>query len=581
VVSEYYKLISTLDELVGDIGLLRLPSYIFEEFVFDEARRIAFETAIESLLVRENVLITGRAGVGKTALMAMVIKELFSRGYKVGYILEGAKRILNEHVEKGIILFYDDIPRMPREALRTIALYNVKGIVATAREEELDELKNKLGCPIEKVFVVVKIGKMSNANLKEILRRFARREGIDVEEGVDDILISKANNLPIYVWQAIRDLKIMGNFVLTKEFAKNIPPGMLNYVDDILWRVLDEHKDRYGLLLTLLIVSDLPKYEINSDLLVATFAECLSEIRGHEVSLEEASLNDLLGKTMRYLIKIDPYTFKLPHDSWGDVLKGKSTGLMSDEISKINTLYPRSSRLEILSRAISKVEGELLPYIGNEQRVKSFRSFVNRLGILVKELTYIGRRVSGAPVKTVELAITHDKPLYPRSLPVYKGIIENKVYWSVLGIHKRQLKKKITIKRARNRTIIEYPKSNKLRIEHTAEYKEMLINETKFSAENIIFSFTISLVMSPIVASIMRIFETSISSKIPTILLFFLVFLAMTFLIVTLLPPTKITERITIERLKVEGDEAVVDEFVNELKDFLRRKYPKIRIASQ
>jgi len=48
-----------------------------------------------------------------------------------------------------------------------------------------------------------------------------------------------------------------------------------------------------------------------------------------------------------------------------------------------------------------------------------------------------------------------------------------------------------------------------------------------------------------------------------------------------LLPPTKITERITIERLKVEGDEAVVDEFVNELKDFLRRKYPKIRITSQ
>lgn len=335
-------------------SILTRYSFGNNDFVFDESRRTAFRRALESLIKGENVLIVGRAGVGKTALMAIVIKELFEKGYKIGYILEGTQRVLNEHAKRGIILFYDDIPRMSREALRMVALYNVKSILATSREEELQELRNKLGCPIENIFNIVRIERMSNEKLKEILQRFAQREGIEIEPEADKMIIEKANNLPVYIWQAIRDLKITGKYLLTKEFAKEIPAGMLNYVDDILWRVLDEHKDRYGLLLTLLIMADLPKYEINLDLLISVFAESLGEIRRKRATIAEASLNELLGKIMRYLIKVDPYTFKLPHDSWGDVLKGRSTGLSSGEISKINTLYfTIDCKVTLLSRTKS------------------------------------------------------------------------------------------------------------------------------------------------------------------------------------------------------------------------------------
>jgi len=85
----YYELVKSPEELVGTEGFLRLPTYIFEEYVFDETRRTAITRALESLKEGKNVLITGRAGTGKTAFLAMILKRLMDQGYRVAKIVNG------------------------------------------------------------------------------------------------------------------------------------------------------------------------------------------------------------------------------------------------------------------------------------------------------------------------------------------------------------------------------------------------------------------------------------------------------------------------------------------------------------
>jgi len=139
----YYEIIHASDELVGSEGFLRLPTYIFDEFVFDENRQEALDKALYALRNGKNVLIVGKAGAGKTAFLAVVLKKLMDSGYRIGKIING-EIVLKEHESNGIFLFYDDIPRMEQITLRSIIENRARMIISTARVEELDDLSKKI-----------------------------------------------------------------------------------------------------------------------------------------------------------------------------------------------------------------------------------------------------------------------------------------------------------------------------------------------------------------------------------------------------------------------------------------------------
>ncbi len=379
----YFRYVPSMLDLVGEGGVLRLPSYIFDVFVFDDLRLSILRKAQRDLAGGHNVLITGAAGTGKTALMAMILRNVVELGYRIGYIVESATYIGRDHEDEGVIVFCDDISRLSKSALRSIVKNNVHLLVATVRSEEMRELSLRLGVPARKVFRIYRLMPMSRDTLLEILYRFADREGITVDRDAAEVVLSKSGNLPIYIWQLIRDLKVNKRKVLDVEFANRIPQGMLEYIDNILWSILDEHEDKASILLTLMVMADTPTYELHQDLMNILFAYLQHMVKGQELDLKSALLNPLLDRVTRYLFKTNNFTFKLPHDSWVDVLRGKSRGFIGSDISRLQALYPKAKRREILEKAASVCEDYVIRNITDEQRKKAFYTQLRTLGISI------------------------------------------------------------------------------------------------------------------------------------------------------------------------------------------------------
>ena len=113
-----------------------------------------------------------------------------------------------EHEEEGIILFYDDIPRMNKEALKSIVRNNVRGIIVTARTEETSMMRRFLGINLYDYFRVVQIPPLSKEKIREMLLKYLEEEAIRVvDREAIDIVVEKAEGIPVYVWQVIRELK--------------------------------------------------------------------------------------------------------------------------------------------------------------------------------------------------------------------------------------------------------------------------------------------------------------------------------------------------------------------------------------
>jgi len=381
----YFETINSPQELVGEDGILRLPSYIFDIFVFDEERTRAVREAQRILTAGGRALIVGPAGTGKTALMAIILRNMFSAGYRIGHILEDATSIGNDHEREGIVLFYDDISKMNKMALRSLWINNVGLMIATLRSEEVKLLEDKLGRPISDVFRIVRIGPMSGDRLREILLRMAEKENITVEEGAIDIVISKAGNLPVYIWQVIRDLRVNNRDILDEDFARRIPQGMLEYIDDILWRVLDDHEEKYEILLTLRILADMPGYQMHQDLMNTVFVVAKKEIYGGEINIMDALFSDVFDNMTRYLLKTQTYFFRLPHDSWIDVLEGKSRGLISGDIARVNSLFPYDARRTILEEAAEICRRDIIEKIADRERRECFYKQLRKIYIGVGE----------------------------------------------------------------------------------------------------------------------------------------------------------------------------------------------------
>ncbi|MEX0567952.1 MAG: ATP-binding protein, partial [Candidatus Njordarchaeota archaeon] len=370
----YYELLRSLDELLGEEGLLRLPPYLPRVFILDEARKNAIEIATKYAIAGKNVLLIGPPGTGKTALMFMILQKL-SETNRIGYIREGITSIGKEHEEQGVILFYDDIPRMNREAIKSIVRGRTKNIVATARREELDLVRRVLGIDLLDVFQPIEVPPMSKEKLREMLYKYAEEEAIRIaeREAVEEV-VEKAQGLPVYIWQVIRELKIRRE-PLTIQYAKTIPQGMLDYIDDILWRTLGGKPERYEALLTLLCMTDFTKYAVHQDLYNYIYLVAKENRIKRRVGLEEIMMDQTLEAITRYLARESTtYAFRLPHDSWADVLRGKSRGPMATEISKINLLYNKKKRQSIVLEAARRAWSEALEETEEIFRKETFKN---------------------------------------------------------------------------------------------------------------------------------------------------------------------------------------------------------------
>jgi len=411
MLESYYEPIDSINKLLGEDGYLRLPEYLIDEFVVDDERSKAISSTVSFLTRGKNVLIIGEPGTGKTALMAVILKKLMDDGFTIARILDGAGLITNEHREKNVILFYDDLPRLGEAALQSIFGNKVTPIIATARKEELSNIiRRKKLSTIWKHFEKIEITRMSRDKLQEILLKYTAKEGVKIiDNAAIDVVIEKAEGLPVYIYQLVRELKV-GRKNLNKAFAEQIPQGMLDYIDDILWRVLDEHPDRYKVLLLLRIIASMFKYTIHKHLYNYLFAVISETIDGKKMTINRVLFNDLLTSITRYLFSENrTYSYRLPHDSWADVLKGLSKGPMSGEISIINTAYPEDELRRILLSAAKRAA---------EERIKSERKWIRdtfleniKLNLTEEELQHITEVLPVPKSEKVSLRAPTKKPV--------------------------------------------------------------------------------------------------------------------------------------------------------------------------
>jgi len=413
--------VHNFDMLLGEDGLLRLPSHILDNYVMDNARLEALKYAYRCIVRGENVLIIGSPGTGKTAFMAILLKRLVDSGFSIAYILEGVPSISRDHEKLGIIIFYDDLPRMNTSAMTSIFKNNVKGIVATARIEELQFITRTTSFNPYDYFRVIEIPPMAPEHLREILLRFADAEGIQIAEPkAIDIVVSKADGLPIYIWQVIRELRIKGE-PLTADFAEIIPKGMYDYVDDILWRILGRAPERYEALLTLLIITDLVRYEIHQDLYNYVYLVAKELRLKRKLSIQDVMFDEILDNITRYLARdTTAFSFRLPHDSWADVLRGKSKGPMSPEIAKINALYNEEERKRILISAARRAWVRLKDVDDKLRKETFLRNLETTLGkeTLEEILKYsVEEEVSKPPLEIVEIP----------NIEAYISVLEKKI----------------------------------------------------------------------------------------------------------------------------------------------------------
>ena len=142
---------------------------------------------------------------------------------------------------------------------------------------------------------------------------------IEEKEAVE-FIAERANGLPIFVWQVIRDLRI-NKKNLNMQNVKEIPKGMLDYVDRILWRALRLKRERFPVLILLLLMTDVYKNSMHIDVFNMAYVVIKERLERRYLSSEEALFSELLDRITRYLYKNEQdYAYALPHDAWVDVL---------------------------------------------------------------------------------------------------------------------------------------------------------------------------------------------------------------------------------------------------------------------
>ena len=317
----YYRVPKTVSEVISEF---RLPKEWADEktfeklFIMDERLKKAYEKVMEN--IGEKIIIIGRPGVGKTALMFKIWKDL-SKIYDTGILLPNVP-IRKLHEEYGIILFYDDLPRIGEISLK--ALVGVKNIIATAREHEYNEMLRKYP-QLRGEFIVVRLTEASDEFLRSMLIKFLENAGIPYEENAIEIAVEKARGTPVYLYHLYKELKAKklreGYAKLTTTIAKAIPDGTREYVGEIIASILRKAKGKYGILLALKAAA-LTRTGAIHDIHFSALYELSAERMGEERDWDAfTAIHDVLDYNPEEM------TLRFPHDSWIDVLKGRSEAI--------------------------------------------------------------------------------------------------------------------------------------------------------------------------------------------------------------------------------------------------------------
>lgn len=198
--------------------------------------------------------------------------------------------------------------------------------------------------------------------------------------------------------------------------------------------------------------------------------------------------------------------------------------------------------------------------------MEAFESFVKRTRTTLKELEYAEYEMEPIMAKTIELTSIYEGYKDSSKLPTYKAIINNKILWSVLGMHEKQIKKTIKTEREENKLRIIYPKSSELRIEHTLHHKEVYLKETKFTETNIAGWLIVDSILAFYVALLTPLISLTIS-----LIAILLIFLIITPIMIIKTPPQKIIDQVTIEKIRIGGKRRIVEEFLKEFTQTLAK----------
>ena len=335
----YYQIPSGPDAVLDCWGL---PKKIEQITVLEERREEVVSRAIKLLESGQNVVIVGEPGVGKTTLLYEVWRRLWPTR-NLALLREGAP-VRRLHEERGYILFFDDLPEAP-ELARAVARAGAKYVVATGRTADWEAMDPD----VKRCFARVEVPAMDDETVGVALKRHLSVWGISSTPEAEAEVVKKAGGLPIYVWMVVRELVASGRSELTLDFAKSIPSGMREYVSDVLGSVFFERgfprRGAATTLLTAVCITDMRGYRIHADHLEELYRR-VSSMAGRLGDEPDPSL----FVALRGYLARDPETrtYRLPHDTWADVLRGGAVGPLAGLVDAVLGSVGKVERLSLL-----------------------------------------------------------------------------------------------------------------------------------------------------------------------------------------------------------------------------------------
>jgi len=326
-ISSYFEIPTSSADVLQEWAL---PPNIRGNVHLDTTREDIVER-ISSAEAKQNFVIIGDPGVGKTVLLFEVMDRLMKK-MPVGVITTPA--LGNAHLTFGTRLFYDDIPEN-MDLIDAINERQSQGLIVTAREADWQALPESFQSLFDRLTVPL----FTKEDMVPLCNKMLEFSGLGYDKTAVKLLVDFAEGSPIYVWSLIRELMHSGIRTLSKTYIQeHATKGMANYVSMLLQRLLKDGKEfRPGGLHALTCMVFLTEYMDERrchDLYFRTAAEVIAERTEEELndSLHMVTFNHV----MAYLSG-EGAIVRFPHDTWVDVLGG--AGSLNPFRAEIQTIH--------------------------------------------------------------------------------------------------------------------------------------------------------------------------------------------------------------------------------------------------
>ena len=326
-ISSYFEIPTSSADILQEWAL---PPNIRGNVHLDTIREDIVER-VSSAEAKQNFVIIGDPGVGKTVLLFEVMDRLMKK-MPVGVITTPA--LGDAHLTFGTRLFYDDIPEN-MDLIDAINERHSQGLIVTAREADWQALPKSF----QGLFHRLTVPLFTKEDMVPLCNKMLEFSGLGYDKTAVKLLVNFAEGSPIYVWSLIRELMHSGMRTLSKTYIQeHATKGMANYVSMLLQRLLKDGKEfRPGGLHALTCMVFLTEYMDERrchDLYFRTAAEVIAERTEEELndSLHMVTFNHV----MAYLSG-EGAVVRFPHDTWVDVLGG--AGSLNPFRAEIQTIH--------------------------------------------------------------------------------------------------------------------------------------------------------------------------------------------------------------------------------------------------